>query len=250
MKKKLKSWKLWVGIFVIILIVTGIYIFTLRNKLTSEETLSRFMYLIETKEYEEAKKLCAGNLEKLDILSNIKPSSLSFEFSENKKNATSVILENEIESTNMNVVMKNTLLGWKIESYEVVTDLINPQVIEEKIKKGQEVSDIQLLYWGESDIASKDEIAKYCKNNAMVAIIFAETMKAKKYDKANQMYEVISDQDLTVDNVKEYNWDNYEMINNFEIMNNFNSITIKLENKKIWVYVAGKQITSIKEATI
>lgn len=253
-KSIFKNWKLWVGIAITTLIIITVFVFALRNKLTPEETISRFMYLIENKEYEEAKKLSEGSLEKLDVLSNIKPSSLTFNFSEDKKNATSVILENEIESTNMNIVMKNTLLGWRIQSYEVITDLIEPQIIEDRLKQNKTVSDIQLLYWGESNVASKDEIAEYAKDNAMVAIIFAETMKAKNYNKANEMYEVISEQDLSVNNLKEYNWEDYEIINNFKIMEgpkgDFNSVTIKVGEKKVWVYVAGKQIISIKEATI
>lgn len=248
-KKVLENQKLLIGIIIIILVII-LSIFVLRNKLTPEETVSRFMYLVENKNYEEAKKLCNNDLEKLDILSNIKPSNLTFEFSEDKKNATAVILEDEIESTNINVTINNTLLGWKIQSYDVVTDLINPQIIENRLKEGKSVSDIQLLYWGESDVASKDEIVEYVKENGMVAMIFAETMKTKNYEKANGMYEVTSEKDLTIDILKEYNWDNYEIVNNFEVMDNFNTITIKLENKKIWMYIAGKQIISIIEATV
>lgn len=253
-KKLLKNWRLWVGIIILIAIIVIISIFILRNKLTSEETVSRFMYLVENKNYEEAKKLCDNDLEKLDILSNVKPSNLTFTFSEDKKNATSTLLEEEIEVTKLNVTLKNTIMGWKIQNYEVTTDLIEPQEIEDRLKTGKNVTDIQLLYWGESDIASKDEIAQYIEDNAMVAMIFAETMKAKNYDKANEMYKVISENDLTVDNLQEYDWSNYEITSNFKIMEgpngDFSSITIQFENKKIWIYVSARQITSIKEATI
>lgn len=253
-KNLFKNWKLWLGIVIALILIVGITIFALRNKMTPEETVSRFMYLIENKQYTEAKKLSSKNLEKLEILSNIKPSELSFNFSKDKKNAQAVILEEEIESTNINILMKNTLLGWKVQSYEVITELMKPQIIEDRLKQNKTVTDIQLLYWGESDIASKDEFTEYIKDNAMVAMIFAEAMKSQNYSKANEMYDIISEQDLTVDNLKEYDWNNYEIIDNFQIMQgpkgDFNSITIKLEDKKIWIYVAGKQIVSIKQATI
>jgi len=241
----------------LILIISGIVLIIIitittitRNNMTPEETVSRFMYLVENKNYEEAKKLCNRDLDKLDMLSNLKPSNLTFDFSEDKKNATAIILEDGIETTNMNIVMKNSLLGWKIYNYEVVTDLIEPQVIEDKIIKGEIVSDIQLLYWGESNIASKEEITKYAKDNAMVTLIFLETMKAKNYDKANEMYKITSEEDLTIDSLKEYDWNNYEIVSNYEIIDNFNNIIIKLKDKKIWIYVAGKEIVSVKEATI
>lgn len=249
-KKINKKWWILIGIILLIIVITLCIIFTVRNKMTPEETVSRFMYLIENKEYEKAKKLCIENLEKLDVLSNIKPSNLSFNFTQDKKNATATILEDEIEVTNMNIEIKNTLLGWKIRNYNIETDLIEPQTIEDRIKSGKTVSNIQLLYWGESDVASKDEIKEYIEDNLTVAMIFAEAMKEQKYDKANELYAVISESDLSVDNLKEYNWNNYKITNNFEIMNNFNSVTVELDNKKIWIYVAGKVVTSIKEATI
>ena len=46
-------------------------------------------------------------------------------------------------------------------------------IFEDRLKNGEKISDIQLLYWGESDIASKDEIAEYATNNGIVALIFA-----------------------------------------------------------------------------
>lgn len=253
-KSILKNWKLWVGIVILIIILIAvIVVFALRNKMTAEETVSRFMYLIENKEYEEAKKLCSGTLEKLDIVSNLKPSKLNFKFSENKTEATSVLLEEDIETTNMNLRLKNTLMGWKIENYEVTTNLIEPQEIEDRLKDNKEVSDIQLLYWGESDIASKDEIAEYVKDNGVVALIFAETMKEQKYDKANELYQPIGKEDLTVEQLKEYNWNNYEIGDTFNIIEgpkgNFSSTTIKLEDKKVWIYVAGRQIMSVTKAT-
>lgn len=252
-KELLKNWKFWIGIVSVLLIIGIITICVLRNNLTPEETISRFMYLVENKEYREAKKLCNGKLEKLDVLSNIKPSSLSFEFSDDKKNATSVIYENEIENTIMYVTMKNTLLGWQIQEYEVLTDLINPQVIEDRIKNGKNVSDIQLLYWGESDVSSKDEIAEYIEDNAMVAMIFAETMKSKNYDKANEMYQSITEKDLTVEQLEEYNWENYKIIDTFNMMKGnkgyLSSTTIELGEKKIWIYIAGGTIIDIIDAT-
>lgn len=249
----LKNWKIWIVIIAVVLLIILSTIFIIRNKMTPEETVSKFMYLIEKKEYEEAKKLSSKNLEKLDIISNLKPTNLIFEFSKEKKEATSILLEEDIEVTNMNIKLKNTILGWKIEDYEVVTELIKPQIIEDRLKRGKKVSDIQLLYWGESDLANKEEIAEYITDNYMVAMIFAETMKAKNYDKANELYQPITDKNLTIEQLKEYNWNNYKIINNFEMMKgtkgDLNCITIELDNKKIWIYVAGKQITFILEAT-
>lgn len=254
MKNLIKKWWFWLCITMSIILILFVNIVLLSNKMTPEETVSKFMYLIENKEYEKAKKLSNGKLEMLDILSGIKPSNLIFDFSEDKKSATAVVLEDEIETTNINIIMQNTLLGWKIQSYKIITDLIDPQILENRLKSGKTLSDVQLLYWGESEIASKDEIAEYAKDNAMVAMIFAETMKAQKYDKANELYHVTSEKDLTINNLKEYNWHNYKMVQNLEIMKTttggFNSITIKLENKNIWVYIAGKKIISIIESTV
>lgn len=251
-----KNWKLWVAVIVGIVVIVIISILILRNNLTPEETVSKFMYLIENKEYEKAKKLSSGKLEYLDLLSNIKPSDLSFKYSEDKKKATSVILEERVETTNLNIEMKNTLLGWKIKKYEVTTGLIEPQVIEDRLKEGKSISDIQILYWGESDIASKDEIAEYIKDNATVAFIFSETMKSKKYEKASELYQPITEKDLTVEQLKQYDWSNYEIIDTFKIMDGaerdlyFSSTTVKLDNKKIWIYIAGRQIVSITESTV
>lgn len=253
-KKKIKKWQVSLGILILAVILITVTALILKNSLTPEETLSKFMYLIENKQYEEAKKLCSKPLENLDVLSSIKPNDLTFDFAEDKKSAISTILEDEIEVTNMHIEMDNTLLGWRIKGYEIIIDLIEPQVIEDRIKQNKIVSDIQLMYWAESDIATKDEIVEYAKDNLMVVIIFAETMKEQKYDKANQLYTVISEQDLNIERLKEYNWENYDIVDNFEIMKSpnggFSSVTVKLEEKKLWLYVAGKQITSIREATI
>lgn len=254
MKKIIKKWWIWLGTIISIILIIFVTLYFLKNKMTPEETVSRFMYLVENKEYEKAKKLTNGKTEMLDVLSKIEPSNLIFNFSEDKKLATAVVLEDEIETTNINVIIQSTLLGYKIQSYEIVTDLIDPQILEDRLKSGKTLSDIQLLYWGESEVASRDEIAEYAENNAMVAMIFAETMKAQKYDKANELYQVTSEKDLTIDNLKEYDWNNYQMLKNFEIMKTatggFNSITVKLEEKNIWIYVAGKTIISIKEANV
>lgn len=249
-KKFYQKWWFWIITMIMaLIIIVFISILALRNKLTPEETVSKFMYLIENKDYEEAKKLSSNDLCKLDILSNIEPSNLTFRFSEDKKSANAILLEEEIEVTNMNVILKNTLLGWKIESYEVTTELIEPQILEDRLKSNKELSDIQLLYWGESDVATKDEIVEYIKDNAMVAMIFSEMMKIKNYDKANEMYQPTVQKELNVEQLKEYDWTNYEFISNFEIINDFNCITVKLGDKNIWIYVAGKQIISIMEST-
>lgn len=254
MKEKRKLYQRWwfwlITTLIVIIIIAIVSITILKNKLTAEETVSKFMYLIENKEYEEAKKLCNNDLEKLDILSNLKPSNLTFEFSKDNKNATTTLLEQEIEVTKLNVKLENTILGWKIQNYEVVTDLINPQEIEDRLKSGKNVTDIQLLYWGESDVANKDEIAQYIENNTIVAMIFAETMKAQHYTKAEELYKPITEKELTIEKLKEYDWENYEIVSNFEIINNLNGITIKLGEKEIYIYIANGKITGIMKANM
>lgn len=228
-----------------ILIVILLSFFLLRNRMTPEETVSRFMYLVENKDYNKAKKLCDTELKHLDLLSNIKPSKLTFDFSEDKKNGKSILLEKDIEETTLNIEMKNTILGWKIHSYDVKTELIEPNKIEERLKHGENISDIQLLYWGESDEATKDEIEEYVKNNTMVALIFCETMKNKNYDKAIEMYKPRLNDVLTIEQLKEYKWDDYKIENNFELLKNVNSMTIKLETNKITISIANGTIMFI-----
>lgn len=133
---------------------------------------------------------------------------------------------------------------------ETNTELIELQKIEDKLKQGQYVSDLQILDWGKSKISSKDEIKKYANDNALVALIFIETMKDKNYNKATELYEQIDKNSLSIEDLKDYNWDNYEIVNNFEIMENLNCITINLEGKKIWIYVTGNEIIDIKVSTI
>lgn len=72
-------------ILLLILLIISFVIILLRNNLTPEETVSRFMYLIENKEYEKAKKYSNRKLENLDLISNIDPSKLTFTFSDDKK---------------------------------------------------------------------------------------------------------------------------------------------------------------------
>jgi len=247
-KKMWKNWKLWLGILAIIIVIGIGSIFILRNEMTAEETVSKFMYLIENKEYEKAKKLCSVQLEHLDLLSNIKPSKLSFNFSENKESASSVLLENELEVTSLNIDIKKTILGWKIKSYNVTIDLIKPRIIEERLNKNEDVSDVQFLYWAESEESTKEEIAKYAKSNGIVALLFSEEMKAQKYNKASELYNAITTESLTVEQMKNYDWSNYKVESNFEMIENLNGITIRLGEKKLYIIVAGKEIMSITEA--
>lgn len=72
-------------ILLLILLIISFVIILLRNNLTPEETVSRFMYLIENKEYEKAKKYSNRKLENLDLISNIDLSKLTFTFSDDKK---------------------------------------------------------------------------------------------------------------------------------------------------------------------
>lgn len=232
-------------IVIIMLLLSMIVLFARRNNRTPEETVSKFMHLVENKEYEKANKLCSNKLEKLDILSNIKPSNLVFYFSNDKKKATATVLEDETMCTNINIIMEKTLLGWKIEQYDITEDEINPQVIEDRLMQNASVSDVQLLYWAQSDVSSKEEIKKYAKNNAMVALIFANSMKAQDYNKATELYQPIEEKSLTVEQLKSFNWDNYEIDSNFELIDNFNCITINIEGKKIGIYVSGKNIVDI-----
>lgn len=242
----IKKKKILFIIVLFIIIAIGTF-FILRNKMTAEETVSKFMYLVENKEYEKAKKLANEELEHLDLLANVKPSNLTFKFSKDKKEAVSVLLEEEISQTKLNVELDKTIMGWKIKDFNVSTELIEPQEIEDRLKSGEEVSDIQLLYWGESDVSSKDEIAEYVKDNGTVAVIFAEIMKAQEYDKANELYQVLSKdkESLTIEQLKKYNWDNYEIQSNLQVIENMNSIIIKLDNKTVGMMITGKKILMI-----
>lgn len=252
-KKKLwKNWKFWVVATVIIVILAIISILVLRNNMTAEETVSKFMYLIENKDYEKAKKLCSKQLEHLDLLANIKPSSLSFKFSEDKKEAKSVLLEEEIKVTKLNVKLEHTLMGYKIKDFNVTVEAMEPQKIEDRLNNGESVTDVQLLYWAESEIANKEKIKKYAKDNGMVAVVFLTAMKEQNYDKASELYQPIAETHLTVEQLKEYNWDNPEILYNFEIMKgttgNLNGINIKIDNEELYMLVAGKEIMGITKS--
>ena len=255
--EKIKNKKIVIIVLIVIIVVIAMFFIAItifKNKLTPEETVSKFMYLIENKEYEEAKKLCKNDLDKLEVLSNINPSNLLFEFSDDKEEAIATLLENEIEVTNMKIELKKSLLGWKIEKYDIITDLIDPQTIEDRLKDGKDVTDIQLLYWGESNVSSKDEIAQYIKDNGTVAIIFAESMKDENYDKVNEMYQSDLEKSLTIEQLKEYNWENYEITSNFEMLKgttgSLNGITIKLDDRNLYIFIAGGKIISITPARI
>lgn len=254
MKKKIIF--IIITILLILLVVTAVAINVLRNKMTPEETLSKFMYLIENKEYEKAKKLCSSDLEKLDILSNIKPTNFSFDFSEDKKEAEATILENEetLEISKMYVYLDKSILGWKINKYKVETNLISGETIQKRLDNNEQVSDLYLLHWAMQDTTSAEDISKYAKDNTMVALIFAENMKNKQYNKANEMYKPTGEESLTIEKLKDYTWNDYEIVNNFKMVEgpkgDLTCVTIKTENKKLWLYVAGKSIIVVKEATV
>lgn len=249
-----KWWFVLIIIIIIIILTVFIMICTFRNKLSPEETLSKFMYLIENKEYEKAKKLASRDIEHLDLLSNIEPSNLYFEFSDDKKSATSILEDKDLESTVMNVKLNKTILGWKVEDFSVETKPIDSQRIEDKLKNGDEISDSQLFYWAYSDEASKEEMSEYIKDNTIIAFIFAQAMNLKNYDKINEMYQPSTEKDLTVEKLKEYDWDNYEIIDTFKIIEgpkgDLTGTTIQLGDKKIYIYIAGGKIFNILEATI
>lgn len=59
MKKIYKKW--WFYLILLILLIISFVIILLRNNLTPEETVSKFMYLIENKEYEKAKNILIEN---------------------------------------------------------------------------------------------------------------------------------------------------------------------------------------------
>ena len=219
-KKILKNWKLWVGVIIVILICVTISIFILRNKLTPEETVSRFMYLVENKNYEEAKQLCNGDLEKLEILSKINPSNFTFEFSENKKNAETIILEDEetAEVTKMYIELDSTVLGWKIKEYNVITDFIAQEVVQERLEKNEKVSDSQFLCWAISDKTKIEDISKYAEDNLIILTLFADFMKDGKYEKAMQLYKPINSdlgnaKELNEEEIKKFNWEDYSIYN-------------------------------------
>ena len=183
-KSILNNWKLWVAVLAIVGLIACISIFALSNKLTAEETVSKFMYLIENKQYEKAKKLCSENIEKLELLSNIKPANLNFKYSEDKKNATTVLLENEetAEMTTMNIELNNSLLGWKIKNYIVNTDYIPQSVLQARLENNQEISQSEFFLWAIYEETKAEDISKYAEDNLVVLTLFAQLMKEQKYD--------------------------------------------------------------------
>lgn len=223
-KNIFKSWKLWIGILIAILIIVVIIIFTLRNKLTPEETVSRFMYLIENKEYENAKKLSSKKLEYLDLLSNIKPSSLSFKFSEDKKNATAVVLEDKetAEMTNLYVELDNSILGWKIENYTINTDFIPQSVLQNRLENRESISESEFLLWALYDETDGEDISKYAEDNLTILTLFANFMKEQKYEKAFKLYkrmsiDVYNGIELSEQEIKDFEWNDYIISNNVEL---------------------------------
>lgn len=226
-KSILNDWRLWVAVLAIVLLLIGIGIFISRNKLTPEETVSKFMYLIENKQYEGAKKLCSGNLEKLDVLSNIKPSNLSFEYSKDKKSATSVLYENKetAEMTTMHIELDNSLLGWKIKSYTVNTDLIPQTILQARLENNEAISQSEFLLWAIYEETKSEDISKYAEDNLVILTLFAQLMKEQKYDKAMKLYKPINSElgngrELSENEIKEFDWSNYNIYNSTGLFRN------------------------------
>lgn len=226
-KSILNDWRLWVAVLAIVLLLIGIGIFISRNKLTPEETVSKFMYLIENKQYEGAKKLCSGNLEKLDVLSNIKPSNLSFEYSKDKKSATSVLYENKetAEMTTIHIELDNSLLGWKIKSYTVNTDLIPQTILQARLENNEAISQSEFLLWAIYEETKSEDISKYAEDNLVILTLFAQLMKEQKYDKAMKLYKPINSElgngrELSEDEIKEFDWSNYNIYNSTGLFRN------------------------------
>lgn len=255
-KKIFKDWRVWIAVLAIVLLV-GIGIFLLRNKLTPQETVSKFMYLIENKEYEKAKRLCSGNLEKLDLLSNIKPSSLTFKFSDNKKEATSILLEDKetAEITTMHIKLSNSLLGWKIKSYNVNTDLIPQSLLQERLESGENLSQNEFLLWAIYEETTSEDISKYAKDNLIILTLFAQLMKEQKYEKAMKLYKPINSElnngrELSENEIKEFDWSNYNIYNTTEFFG-INTYMINNYSKKINVMVnVNHTISHIYEMNI
>ena len=236
---------------VLVIILLGITIVTLnKNTMTPEETLSRFMYLIENKDYEEAKKLTNGTLEKLEVLSQIKPSELTFDFSEDKRKATSKLLEKELETTNIYVNLTNNLLGWKIDDYEVITEPINPQEIENKMEHNETVSSTQFLYWGSSKLATKDKIAKYAENNIQVATLFINAISNGDWKKVKDIYVPPFDFSLSIEDLKELDWNDYEVLEAYEPSYGTYNVILQFSSKKIVIRVYNKEISNVGEIKI
>lgn len=241
--KIFKNWKLWVAILAIVGLIACISIFALRNKLTAEETVSKFMYLIENKQYEEAKKISNKKLEKLDLLSNIKPSNLNFEYSEDKKNATSVLLEDKetAEMTTMYIELENSLLGWKIKDYTVNTDLIPQSILQARLENNEEISQSEFFLWAIYEETKAEDISKYAEDNLVILTLFAQLMKEQKYDKAMKLYKPINSElgngrELSEDEIKEFDWSNYNIYNRTGFFG-INTYMINNYDKKINVMV-------------
>ncbi len=242
-KNILNNWKLWVAVLAIVGLIACISIFALRNKLTAEETVSKFMYLIENKQYEKAKKLCSGNIEKLELLSNIKPANLNFKYSEDKKNATTILFEDEetAEMTTMNIELNNSLLGWKIKNYIVNTDYIPQTVLQARLENNQEISQSEFFLWAIYEETKAEDISKYAEDNLVVLTLFAQLMKEQKYDKAMKLYKPINSElgngrELSEHEIKEFDWSNYNIYNSTGFFG-INTYMINNHDKKINVMV-------------
>lgn len=242
-KNVFKNWKLYGIVVVAILIVVGITIFALRSNLTPEETISKFMHLIENKEYEKAKKLCSGKLEYLDSLSNIKPSNLRFEYSEDKKNATSVLLEDKetAEMTTMYVELNNSLLGWKIKSYTVNTDLIPQSILQARLEDDEDISESEFLLWALYEETSTEDISKYAEDNLIILTLFSQMMKEKQYERAMKLYkpignEIYNGRELSEEEIKEFDWANCNIYNSTELLG-INTYMINNYDKKVNVMI-------------
>lgn len=229
-------------VLLIALVVCVITVNVLKNKMTPEETLSRFMYLIENKEYDKAKKLCSSDLEKLDVLSNIKPTNFSFDFSEDKKEAEATILENEetLEISKMYVYLDKSYLGWKINKYKVETEMIDSELIQNRLDEGKQVSDLYLLYWAMSDKTNVDDIVKYAKDNTMILTLFSKFASEKNEKKMYGLYkkgETAVGTELTKEEINDFDWENYDITFNTEFIG-ITSFTLKDNNKEIKVMLS------------
>lgn len=254
MENKRKLAIIFSSIIVLIILISVIVTMLLRNNLSPEETVSKFMYLVETKEYEKAKKLAKGNIDKLDVVSNINPSKLTFNFSEDKKEAETILATDKdmATETKMIVSLDNTILGWKIKDYEVVTDFIDPQTIQEKLENGEEVSDGEFIHWAISESTDPQNIPIYASDNSKILILFAHFMSNGEYEKAEKLRKPINVNsevmnELTEEEIKEFNWSNYNIIDSLDTFG-MTTFIINDINKKISVFInIDHTIASISE---
>ncbi len=124
-KNIFKSWKLWIGILIAILIIIFILNY---NTLSKQETVEKFLYLVSESEYQKAKKYITSNFEW--DLASVKKKELEYKESFTYKYGDYYLKDDyDIAYIYINMEdikwmaiykfkLKHTILGYKIDNYD------------------------------------------------------------------------------------------------------------------------------------